>query len=234
MSKQLCIKIARCNRLGVTPCNVICSVQSDCILKQTPEPWSGYLQQAQIMFISSNPSIDFDEHFPNIGWSDDDIFEFFEERFTNGKLVKSTGKKASVRYWNSLIKYTNWINKALNNKYFSKPIVQGNDGDVSALNPYVVSTEIVHCKSKNQIGVTQKCIEVCFKKYMPEIIDEFRGDLIVIVGGVAKKYISSIKTLIVKKNPKVTLIKVPHPSDPRYPSDAKKEAEIKKALKHPL
>ena len=88
--KDLCIKIARCTNIGVHPCHKIASFQSNCILKQMPEPWNGHLATAEIMFIGSNPSIDFDEYFPNIGWTDDDIFDFFENRFINGKKLKTT------------------------------------------------------------------------------------------------------------------------------------------------
>ena len=41
-----------------------------------PEPWNGHLSDAEVMIISSNPSLAADEMFPTKKWSDDDIANF--------------------------------------------------------------------------------------------------------------------------------------------------------------
>jgi hypothetical protein len=52
---------------------------------QVPEPWSGHLETAPILFLSSNPSISEDEQYPRLGWGDELIRDFFENRFGEGK-----------------------------------------------------------------------------------------------------------------------------------------------------
>ncbi len=208
--KDLCITIARCTNIGVSSCNKIASVQSNFILKQVPEPWNGNLSKAKIIFISSNPSIDDNEKFPHIGWKDDDICYFFENRFSNGKMLK-TGGTSQVKFWNALVKYSNWINDILkgNRKkvYFSKI------NSTKDLGRYVVCTEIVHCKSKAQYGVFECALE-CFPLHTQAIITKFvgtgrTGKLIVLIGQIAKSFESQILSIASKK---VKVIKVPHPN----------------------
>ena len=209
--KDLCIKIARCTQLGVFPCDKIASVQSNCILKQMPEPWNGHLATAEIMFIGSNPSIDFDEYFPNIGWDNDDIYDFFEDRFKNGKIVKSTGKKASVRYWNSLKKYIIWIHQALQSASLSEEMTI-DENIVRSLIPNIVSTEIVHCKSKGEYGVSE-CQKVCFDKWMDKIFSEFKnghGKYVILLGKKAHSFEKKIQSFPSTQG--IRIIKLPHPS----------------------
>ena len=232
--KNLCIKIARCTQFGVFPCDKIASVQSNCILKQVPEPWSGHLDKAKIMFIGSNPSIDCDEYFPNVGWSDNDIFDFFENRFIYGKKLKTTGKAVSVPYWTYLINYTNWINECLK-KYGKSPITrdlvkQTKEPFYKDLNDCVVSTELVHCKSKNAFGFdASRC--TCSGLWMANILNLFNGKLIVVLGSKAKDAInkcSNLNAIILGK--KLPVIFLPHPS--RRMSDTDRKKEIEKELKN--
>ena len=53
---------------------------------QLPEPWSGHIEQARVLFISSNPSIgegsiDDGRDYPRRWWADNDISRYFDERF---------------------------------------------------------------------------------------------------------------------------------------------------------
>ena len=253
--ENLCIDIARCTNIGVNPCHTIQSAQDNCILKQIPEPWSGHLSKAQIMFIGANPSIDFDEKFPTIGWQDKDICDFFDNRFVYGKISKSTGQREDVRYWTELLKYTYWIILALKcNNAFQKNInipesllqkitkiqesrdsilkeIKRNDiyFDLQRL---IVSTEIVHCKSLNQSYYTEECEKHCFKKWMGKILNEYNGKLIVLLGDTAQNFYSEIQ-----KSTKGTIpiIKLQHPtSNRRGLTDKEKKKNINDEIKNIL
>ena len=136
-----------------------------------PEPWNGHLGKAKIMIISSNPSIGVDEDFPTSSWSDDDIAEFFDNRFKNNSNGVSM-------YWKSIAKYAGWI----------CPEVAGLDA-VEILDKVVVSTEVVHCKSKSEIGVNA-CVEKEVH-FLNEIVKKFSGEIVLIVGKVAQNFYES-------------------------------------------
>ena len=46
-----------------------------------PEPWSGRIESAPNLFVSSNPSFNPREDFPTVSWDDDRIEAFFTTRF---------------------------------------------------------------------------------------------------------------------------------------------------------
>lgn len=103
------------------PCTSICKFQYDKIqnaegkkdpkqefskaMFHVPEPWNGNLGKAEILFVSSNPSIDLDEDFPKFAseeWSEDKkdwVVGFFSNRL----------KSYKNRYWTGIRKYTAWI-----------------------------------------------------------------------------------------------------------------------------
>lgn len=102
---QLLIEIARCLVVQLCldqpqrdhPCAEIVQSQraSSVADFQVPEPWSGPIGSAPILFLSSNPSIsrsdppsDTDEEYPigfRAAWPDDRIVDFFEGRFGGGQ-----------------------------------------------------------------------------------------------------------------------------------------------------
>ena len=131
---------------------------------QLPEPWNGHLDNAEILFISSNPSIDPNENYPTASWKGEDIVSFFENRFEN------TPKNEWSTYWRTILKWAGWI---IPNIGFDK----------------IAITEIVHCKSKSEFGLTPYCQKTCFNKWLREILKIFKGKYLVVVGSKAKEYI---------------------------------------------
>lgn len=208
VEEKLCVQIARCQQRGVVPCH---KFNNPC--NQLAEPWNGHLSKAKIMFIGPNPSIDCDEIFPTDKWSDEEIADFFDNRFVNGKKLKSN-KKESVRYWNSLITYTNMINELKENCYYKGRLAatkNANGWDYSALDLYVVSTEIVHCKSKKiQPSLTAKCMQFCLNQWMSKILSLFTGDLIVLVGKTIHSFEPQIQSMLNGRN--VQIVLAPYPS----------------------
>jgi hypothetical protein len=79
---------------------------------QVPEPWSGDLRTARILFFGSNPSINPRERFPTLAWTGEAIKNYFLRRFGGGSqpwvdarlrvlLVDGThgDPRSWVRYW---------------------------------------------------------------------------------------------------------------------------------------
>lgn len=172
-----------------------------------PEPWNGHLSKARIMFISSNPSIGY-ENFPTKKWDDSDIIDFFDNRFR----IPLEDKDIS-RFWKSIAKYVTWIIPEASNQSV-----------LEILDNYVVSTELVHCKSRDEKGVSKCAKEEC--EFMNDIIKEFNGDIIVLLGNTVKKYYNSGIFLIDKEG--VTITTMPHPNARGYTDRKRKRLLLKK------
>lgn len=170
-----------------------------------PEPWNGHLSDAEVMIISSNPSLAADEMFPTKKWSDDDIANFFDCRFA--------GNQRKVRFWTCIAKYVSWI--------VGKDAEDLDSSEI--LDRFVVSTEIVHCKSKGKEGVDD-CVgeEV---KFLDEIINLFSGKYVIILGDTAKRFYEDGVFKIKGK-------KVAFMHEPTFPqSEEERKASILKQLK---
>src|ERR1022692_3494042 len=95
------------------PCNKILGCQSS-KTRQFPEPWNGNIRSAKLLFISSNPSINDDEVFPDNTWEEQSSLDFFVNRFSKqSKWVKDELKplmkdgnyaNGYVRFWASVRK----------------------------------------------------------------------------------------------------------------------------------
>ncbi len=203
---DLLINIARCPEIekaktdNLHPCHKIVNSQTGDTF-QLPEPWNGDISKADILFIASNPSYNSEESFPNPSWDNNRIEPFFLNRFSDKYYQK-------IQFWASIKKYASWI---LN-------IPKDDD----SLPGKICITEIVHCKSKSEIGVREACI-FCTEKWLKEIINSFQGDYIVILGSVAKKLFPQHIT-------GKTLIPMPHPNA-RGVTDEKRKEMISQAMK---
>lgn len=164
-----------------------------------PEPWNGHLSKAQIMIISSNPSISAEEEFPTKKWSDDEIVDFFDNRFS--------GECWNVRTWTSFAKYISWVIKD----------AEGLDA-FEVFNKYAVLTEIVHCKSRSEEGVENCISEEC--KFLDEIISNFSGKYIIIIGKQAKDFYDQV-FFEIKDNSKKIAFMV-HPTFPQSDEERKR------------
>lgn len=154
-----------------------------------PEAWTGDITKAQIMFLSSNPSFNSRENFPNWiarNWPVEKIVDFALNRFSSDssrmygatefgplnnfdRTVEKNGQhsKSRVAYWR-------WVRKLVSH------ILDKSESQVSAINDYVM-TEIVHCKSTYEEGVVQ-ARKKCKDKYLERILSISPAELIFIVG----------------------------------------------------
>jgi hypothetical protein len=163
------------------PCSKIISIQNSHSLAdhQIPEPWSGDLEHAPILFLSSNPSIGEAEEFPNWSWSDEWIEDFFVNRYGGGrkqwikdgkyplKLDGSRGR--AVAFWVSVRKRAEEL--------LEREVQDGVD--------YAL-TEVVHCKSRSEVGVREALGE-CAKRYLRRVVEVSEAKVIVILGSKIKE-----------------------------------------------
>lgn len=170
-----------------------------------PEPWNGHLSTARIMLISSNPSISEYEDFPTKNWSDDRIVDFFDNRFFNNMYTNAS-------YWGKMSKYVSWILPEASNIPPSQ-----------VLDKYVVGTEVVHCKSSGEEGVKNCLFEE--SKYMDSIINEFSGDVVIIVGAYARRMFQN-EEFSINRRCKIAFI-----DGPTYPlSDEERKRKLLQQL----
>jgi len=144
---------------------------------QVPEPWVGQIDKARILFVASNPSIGDDDH--ALGGSDDNtIWESHHLAFGGGSRayiidgIKTTNDKGepghTVRYWCSI---------RARAKELMPTAVPGQD--------YAI-TELVHCKSRKEIGVSEAADE-CFRKHFENVMAVAKARVIVALGTFARK-----------------------------------------------
>ncbi len=191
---ELLTDIAQCelakrsveNPSHIDSCSKIVRVQSAANWDsfQIPEPWSGDIVHAPILFFSSNPSISVMEAYPTGLCDPSFLHSYFSDRF-NGYWIKdgrfprnadpSNGEfGAAVRYWSGI---RNRATEILGN-----PSVPGRD--------YALS-EIVHCKSKNESGVSE-AVAVCAERYLRRLLRCSGAVLIVLVGKKVQEHWNSL------------------------------------------
>ncbi len=163
-----------------------------------PEAWAGNLGQAKILFLGSNPSFNENEAFPNYSdeWKNDKLSNFAARRFEAsssrpyGASDGPTTKEKDRVYLKSAklhqSKVTHW-NELRGN---AAAILGIPKSEVSPNKDYVM-TELVHCKSESEIGVT-KALKTCSDKYLNKIFSVSKAKLIFILGSKPGKHFSSL------------------------------------------
>ena len=212
------------NLAAENPCRKIVDYQSSLGLGkfQVPEPWSGQIEQAPILFLSSNPSIGSDEDYPTWDWSCSEVHDYFNYRFGGGRkrwiidgtksLLLDGRYSGSTQFWASV----------------RQRAIELLERNVSPGTDYAL-TEIVHCKSHAEIGVEQSQ-EQCVKAYLLRILELARAKVIVVLGARARQVIqsqfnisteNSISDSIEIGNHERFFAFLPHPNARSYRSFAK-------------
>lgn len=198
-AKQLLLEIACCKiarsyfdgPVSVHPCSTIIGAQGAPSWEyfQVPEPWSGHLLTAPILFLSSNPSISSTEEYPRSASTEAQLENFFNARFdghwmrdNRARNVDATyGKKVS--YWSS---------------------IQGRAAELlgRAARPGVdyALSEIVHCKSVSEVGVTS-ALNFCASRYLMKLLSCSGAAVVVIVGKKAFQHWNSLQVDALPKVP---------------------------------
>jgi hypothetical protein len=194
-ARALALEIARCPLLALAvkdpahKCHKVVMVQPVQLpARQVPEAWAGALLTARIVFVSSNPSISVAklgsdpltaEAYPTGANSDDEIAEFVLRRFDpsvtpkpyvlEDRHLQLDGEypKHTTRFWTSI--------RARATELLEHPADPNAD--------YVL-TEVVHCKSLDEIGVA-KASTTCADLYLDRILDLTPATVLVVVGSLA-------------------------------------------------
>lgn len=146
-----------------------------------PEPWVGRIDVAPILFVASNPSIGEDDH-ATIDTSDEVLWESHHLAFGGGtrsyivdgtKTTRDDGSVIkSVRYWSAI--------KARAAELIPHRQVQpGTD---------YAMTEVVHCKSKDEIGVSAAA-QTCVDLHLDKALAVSGAVVVVAMGAFAKRWI---------------------------------------------
>lgn len=153
---------------------------------QVPEPWNGDIVQAPLLYLSSNPSVSDVEEYPAWSSSDELIHDFFVHRFGGGiKAWVKSGKHGLARD-GSYLPATAYWSEILNRskELFGRDARPGKD--------YAL-TEIVHCKSRNMIGVAS-ALDECSKRYLNKVLEISGADIIALIGKkVGDRFRSALK-----------------------------------------
>jgi uracil-DNA glycosylase len=153
---------------------------------QLPEPWRGQVDKARILFVGSNPSIGDDRY--ALGSSpESQIWESQHLAFSGGKRpyildgihkIKADGTPDSaVPYWSSI---------RARARELMPDAVPGED--------YTI-TEVVHCKSKHEIGV-RKAMSTCYALHMERVFAVSPAEVVVVLGTVAREALLGANTEI--------------------------------------
>ena len=173
-------------RNQATPCREIIDSQGMSTLEdfQVPEPWNGKIERAPLLFISSNPSISEKEQYPSWNAPETRLQDFFQHRFGGGEkqwvkdgkyaLTQDGSYERATPYWSEI------KNRAF--ELLSKKAVPGTD--------YAIS-EIVHCKSRNNIGVDE-ALKECAQRYLSRVLEISSAAVVVYVGKKAEHYIKDV------------------------------------------
>jgi len=145
-----------------------------------PEPWSGHIERAPILFVSSNPSIDRAEAYPVGDWEDSRRVDFFAGRFDPRpvpwiddrmrSLLVTTPQRhvRGVAFW--------FAARARATELLEHPARAGMD---------FALTEVVHCKSESEHGVAE-AFTPCVERWLRPVIQAAAGRVIVLFGTYAR------------------------------------------------
>jgi hypothetical protein len=171
-----------------------------------PEPWDGHIESAPLLFLSSNPSLSsrrqagvrsaktqplshlglhtVDDHpslrkgvaAPKWEWTDAELVDRYSSAFDvfmtpdGTAAVDASGEALkSVQYWREM--------KKLADHLFGHATCPGVD--------YAL-TEVVHCKSRSEVGVANAAKE-CVPRYLRKTLATSPAAVIVVVGRVARQ-----------------------------------------------
>lgn len=186
-ARALLLEIARCRiakHCLSSPneshcCQSIVGVQTrDFVSFHVPEPWSGRLTAAPILFLSSNPSIDEWEEYPTFDWSDEQIVDFFNNRFSEGE--KEWVRRGLYPRRRNGCYPTKWVRFFASARARASELLDVPRGHVRPGIDYVLS-EVVHCKSRGEQGV-REALRVCPGQYLNRTVSLSGASVVVCFG----------------------------------------------------
>jgi hypothetical protein len=154
---------------------------------QVPEPWSGRIGSAPLLFISSNPSISVKEEYPRWAWPDEWVEDYFQNRFCEGRkhwIIE--GKRTLLRNGEYGRSTAFWA--AVQQRAMELLGADTQPGIDYAL------TEMVHCKSKQETGV-REALDHCVERYLQPVLGISGVKVLVVLGGLAESVMKRVINL---------------------------------------
>ena len=153
-----------------------------------PEPWTGRIHEAPILFVSSNPSFAEDEPFPVLTTDANGIVDFFENRFETGDpklMIDGTRSLRTDGTYGSATGFWAEIKKQVERAIPDRPVVPGRD--------YAL-TELVHCKSRSEQGVPE-ALDYCVERYFKRVLRLAAACVVVVIGKKARAVVAEMMNL---------------------------------------
>ncbi len=177
--------VAEAASIGETvPCSKIVTSQQDRSDRfQLPTPWIGRLDLAPMLFIGANPSIGFDEDYPDRSWTDWAMYDYFQHAFDSHKdwikdgtkqLLADGSYSKPVAFWAQI--------KGRASELLQRDAEPGVD--------YAI-TEIVRCRSQGEHGVPEAVTE-CSARYLAVTLQLSPAPVLVTLGKNAGNALRSI------------------------------------------
>ncbi len=178
-----CPIVQRCLAGEHLPCSGIVGSQNAAAGGfHVPEPWSGHIARAAVLFVSSNPSIDPAEAYPTGGWDDERRADFFAGRFDPRAVpwvdhrmrpllatTPPTRRDKGTRFW--------FAARARASELLERQAAAGTD---------FALTEVVHCKSPGEAGVAE-AYDTCVQTWLRPVLRAASAPVIVLFGTHAKR-----------------------------------------------
>jgi len=190
-AEALLWEIAHCENIsryvetpsGQNPCAPVISLQQRDVpdykleLHRVPEPWSGHLTRAPLLFFGANPSAGhrFAADFPYWSSPEATLVDIFDNAFQSSIAADIYAVNRDG------VRSTDWVrNWAFIRGRARELIPQAKGGE-----DYVVS-DIVHCKSLSREGVTADCALACGRKWLRKVVSLSPAKVIIGLGDEAR------------------------------------------------
>jgi hypothetical protein len=229
------LQVARCSNADPTskdrtPCSTIVhSQRTTPALFHVPEPWRGDIASAPLLFVSSNPSWNANDDSPPSTASDDEIVDYYNQGFPSAfprNLMKDSqpGRRA-VAFWAAIRARAAELYDCTGTS-----LVAGKD---------FALTEVVHCKSRNEIGVKEAASE-CVTRHFDAIVRLSPARVVVVLGKVARQWFDRTQVAIPSEldwhGRRRWLVPLPHPNARESRTfaatyDAEQLARLREAMK---
>jgi len=186
------------------PCHKVVNYQRHTGLAefQRPEPWMGGLTTAKVLFIASNPSISDDasnmrEDYPTRSWSGEASGEFFIERFSpdHDPVYATFDHPGEPNYLTRSVdgEYRNGINTPKKSQptwvWMHNRASEILGEDIHPHRDWAL-TEVVHCKSRSEIGVKQAASH-CSQRWLERIVSLSPAPILWACGSGGRDYFAS-------------------------------------------
>lgn len=180
-ARKVLLRIARCEVAASAvpkshPCRRIVGVQANEAHGefQVPEPWRGDIENAPLLFVSSNPGLGEDDDSPRRALSDDAVIGYYETSAFPScypRNLRRDGKpsRRHVAFWSGI--------RGRAAELFGVRPNEINPGRHFAL------TEVVHCKSQREVGVRSALTE-CSTRHFADVAALAGARVVVLLGGV--------------------------------------------------